>query len=257
MHEIDRMEPISSEEPPAATDWKLAAEKLTRVNQDLEHFAYAASHDLQEPLRTILLSAQLLQSKLADSPEAGSINAIVCAGNRMMALLGDLRMFLHSGREPAAERPAIPLNLVAQHVLENLAAAIEDAQATITVDPLPHARVEQSHFAQILQNLISNALRYRGQDPPLVWIGVDRTQNPPAFFVDDNGEGIAPEYRERIFDAFQRLYGPAIAGSGLGLTICTRLVEAYSGRIWVESSSAGGSRFLFTLPQATENSPST
>lgn len=230
--------------------WKLAAEKLVRVNEDLEYFAYAASHDLQEPLRTILLYAQLLQPRLADTADSASMETIVCAGHRMMALLKDLRTFLHSGQEIAPDRPLVPLDLIAQQAVDSLKAARDEADATITIDPLPEARVERSHFGQIVQNLVSNALRYRAGRPAEVRIGFYSGGSEIVFFVEDNGEGIAPEYRTRIFQAFQRLHGPATPGSGLGLTICARIIESYSGRIWVESSATGGSRFLFTLPNA-------
>jgi hypothetical protein len=230
-----------------------AIEQLARANRDLEHFAYAASHDLVEPLRTILLYSQLIeQRQAAHLDEAGreALDAISGGASRMMALLRDLAVLLRSGQAAGKPRKAVDLNEVVTQVLDDLRAAREEAQAAVAVDPLPTLRVEPSHFAQIVQNLVSNALRYRGGRPARIHIGVDPSGPHPAFFVEDNGEGIAEQYRERIFDAFTRLHGPRVAGSGLGLTICARLVESYGGRIWVESSPGRGSRFLFTLPEA-------
>jgi PAS domain S-box-containing protein len=234
-------------------DEKINAERLARANQDLEHFGYAASHDLQEPLRTILLYSQLFQQRHSDSlDETGrtAIQAIMSSATRMMALLKDLRVLLRSGRETDHDRPVLSSSEVAQQVLDDLRAAQEEANATVIVDPLPDLRIERSHFAQVIQNLVTNALRYRGEKPAHVHIGAERIGGRTTFFVQDRGEGIAPEYHERIFQAFQRLHGPRVAGSGLGLTICGRIVASYGGSIWVESSAGEGARFLFTLPDA-------
>jgi PAS domain S-box-containing protein len=232
-------------------DQRMSAEQLARANEDLEHFAYAASHDLQEPLRTILLYGQLLQQRYSTGLEEqgrAAVASIVNGATRLMALLSDLRSFLRVGRAPQSDKPLISLNQAVDAVLAGLEVARQEAHAEITRDALPDAYIDESHFSQILQNLVSNALRYRGGKPARVHIGF--IAKPRAFFVQDYGEGIPGEYQEKIFQAFRRLHGQRVSGSGLGLAICARIVALYGGRLWVESSPGEGSTFFFTLPDA-------
>lgn len=234
-------------------DDRAAAEELASAKEDLEYFAYAASHDLAEPLRTIRLYSQLLERQSASLDEQGrqAVSAIGAAASRMMALLTDLRALPVSAPSKPQRPEWVDSNNVVQEVLDGLRAAREEAEAVVTVDSLPALRVEPSHFAQIIQNLVGNALRYRGGRPARVRIGVDTRGAHPVFFVEDAGEGVDPKYQDAIFEAFQRLHGPRVPGTGLGLTICARTVAHYGGRIWVESSAGCGSRFLFTLPDAS------
>lgn len=234
-------------------DQRRNAESLMRANQDLEHFAYAASHDLQEPLRSMLLFAQILQQRhghLLDPEGHEVLRHILASGARMRQLLQDLKALLQSGQKPPVDLPVVDTRDVVDEVLSNLTAAVEGAGATVTIDALPNLRMERGHLSRLMQNLVSNALKYRSHRPVEVHIGGSDQGGEFVFFVRDNGIGIRGEYRETIFSAFQRLHGRDFPGSGLGLTICRRIVLHYGGRIWVEETPGGGSCFYFTAPAA-------
>jgi len=231
-------------------------EKLARSNEDLERFAFIASHDLQEPLRMITLFSQLLvrtySGKAGDDAAAaadrdGYVRNIASSAKRMRDLLSDLLAYTDIGAPSGGGQP-VDLNRTLGKVLENLKAAIAECGATIIADPLPALRVHEAHFISLFQNLIANAIKYRSEKPPEIHVSFERRNGALQFTVSDNGIGIDPEYHARIFVAFKRLHGHNIAGTGIGLAICQRVVDRYRGRIWVESRSGEGAAFIFTLP---------
>ena len=234
-------------------DQKKTAESLLRANRDLEHFAYAASHDLQEPLRTIMLYAQLIQKRnlqQLDEDGRSALESIVHGAGRMSALLHDLRSYLRSAQPANEDLPLISGEDVLRKVLEDVKAATEESGASVTADRLPELRADPWHLTQIFQNLIVNAIKYRGPRRPAIHVGVDTSLSQWTFSVSDNGEGIDAGHRQTIFETFHRLHGQSQSGSGLGLAICARIVENYRGKIWVDSHLGIGSVFYFTVPDA-------
>jgi len=230
-------------------------EDLRRANQDLEAFAYSASHDLQEPLRNVSLSAQLLQRALhgvAVPEEAEKFLAGILSGaQRMERLVRDLLAYARAARPMGPPRAEVDAHGVLAGVLISLKSRIEQSRACVTSDPLPRLAIHHVHLAQLLQNLLSNALKYRSADPPRVHIAARREPGWWVFSVADNGIGIDLRYREQIFGLFKRLHArEQYPGSGLGLAVCQRIVEQYGGRIWLERSAPQeGSVFCFSLPE--------
>jgi PAS domain S-box-containing protein len=228
-------------------------EALRQSNDDLNQFAYAASHDLQEPLRMVSLYSQMLQRRYGSKLDKDAdefIGYIVGGAKRMELLLKDLLTYSQAGS--SSEGPVHPVECAAamQRVVLNLQASLEQNGANVTWDPLPIISAHEVRIVQLLQNLIGNAIKYRGADPPRIHIAAERRESDWLFAVEDNGIGIAPEYAQEIFGIFRRLHGQDYPGTGIGLAICQRIVERYGGRIWVESSLGQGARFLFTIPQA-------
>jgi signal transduction histidine kinase len=227
-------------------------EELVRANADLEQFAHSASHDLREPLRSIGIYSELLAKGYAhncDDRGAEFIRLIRSATVRMETLLADLLSYAHASSiseelpEPISARK--PLGAA----LENLAGAIRESGANITVGDLPAVRIRESHLAQVFQNLVGNAIKYRNDEPLRVRLDARREGNFWLFCIEDNGIGIPVEYWETIFGLFKRLHtNDKYSGTGMGLAICRRIVERYHGRIWVESEPGQGSKFLFTIP---------
>jgi PAS domain S-box-containing protein len=232
-------------------DLQRSNERLARSNEDLERFAFIASHDLQEPLRMIGIYSQLLVKKYP--PElteeaAACIDNIVGGAKRMRELLADLLAFTEIGGRPEDPPKPVDLNVIVENVIENLTASIEETGAVITFDPLPVLVAHDSHFVSLFQNLVGNALKYRGERSPRIHISVSDQGGQLRISVADNGAGIAPQYHDKIFVAFKRLHGKTIPGTGIGLAICQRVVQRYGGRIWVDSEVGKGSTFIFTLP---------
>lgn len=232
-------------------DLQRSNETLALTNQDLERFAFIASHDLQEPLRMITAYSQLLIKSHAGEfdREAGTfVDNIVSGTTRMRELLSDLLAYteLRSRNEEPLE--LVDLNAVLENVRQNLQAAIAESGAAVTSERLPVIRAYRAHFQPLFQNLIANAIKYRSARPPRIHVSVQEKDGELRFSVADNGIGIEPEYHKKIFEVFRRLHGAKIPGTGVGLAICQRIVERYGGRIWVESQPGKGSRFLFTLP---------
>jgi len=224
---------------------------LARSNEDLERFAFVASHDLQEPLRMITTYAQLLAQKydgLLDQDAALFVGNIVDGSTHMRDLLADLLGYTELATRPLGPAEAVDLNAVLETVKQNLKALIDESEAVLTADPLPVVSGHPSHFIPLFQNLVANAIRYRGECPPRIHIAVQSMGNQIRFAVSDNGIGIAPEHHLQIFEPFKRLHGKNIPGTGIGLAICKRVVERYGGRIWVESKAGEGATFLFSLP---------
>jgi signal transduction histidine kinase len=240
------------------SDLAQSNEKLARSNEDLERFAFVASHDLQEPLRMLTLFSQLLVRTYSGPAGSGGVGEeaggyvrnIVAAARRMRELLSDLLAYTDIGAPAPDGAQSVDLNRTMEHVMENLRAAIEEAHAVVTWGSLPTLRVHEGHFISLFQNLISNSLKYRSEQPPLIQVAYEHAAGFLHFSVQDNGIGIDPEYHARIFVAFKRLHGQTIAGTGIGLAICQRVVDRYHGRIGVESQAGQGAKFIFILPES-------
>ena len=224
--------------------------ELSRSNRDLEQFAYVASHDLQEPLRSITGYLQLLERRYKDRLDAHADEFIAYAvegAARMQALINDLLAFSRIGSRGSPFAPA-DTQKVLDEALRNLGKAIEESGAVVTHDPLPTVNGDATQLVQLLQNLVGNAIKFRGQEPPQIHVGARPEGDQWLFSVRDNGIGIDPQYAERIFVIFQRLHlRTEYPGTGIGLAICKRIVERHGGRIWVESEQGKGATFYFTL----------
>jgi PAS domain S-box-containing protein len=229
-----------------------ANEALRQSNDDLSQFAYAASHDLQEPLRMVALYGQLFQKRYAgqlDQEADRSLGFIIEGARRMELLLRDLLVYSQMGSD---QEPAVQVDCVEalSKVTLNLQAGIEQNKAVVSWTRLPRVKAHEFRIVQLFQNLIGNAIKYRGADPPIICITAERQGTTWLFCVEDNGIGIEPEYAQQVFGIFKRLHGHRFPGTGIGLAICQRIIERYGGQIWVEPGARGGSRFCFTLPQA-------
>lgn len=216
---------------------------------ELEMFAYVASHDLQEPLRMITSYTQLLARRYGEKLDADAdefIRFIVDGTLRMQALIRDLLEYSRVGSRELNFR-ATDCEQVLQQVLTDLKALQEETGAVVTHDPLPTVLADESQMTQLFQNLITNAIKFRGPEVPVVHLGAEPVSGGWRLSVRDNGIGIEPAYRERVFEAFQRLHSREYPGTGVGLAICQRIADRHGGRIWVESAPGRGSTFFFTL----------
>jgi signal transduction histidine kinase len=229
--------------------------ELQRSNTELEQFAYVASHDLQEPLRKVASFSQLLQRRYAGKLDARAdqyIEFAVDGAKRMQALINDLLAYSRVGRsdrEPALVSSDVALT----QARANLAEQIEETGATIETGHLPLVLAELPLLIAVFQNLLSNALKFSGGKPPRVVVTVGRDEPFWLFSFSDNGIGIEPEYSERIFVIFQRLHErTAYTGTGIGLSMTRKIIENFGGRIWLDTSFTGGTRFFFTLPMPQE-----
>jgi len=236
----------------------MRTEDLARSNAELEQFASVASHDLQEPLRMVTTYLELLRLRLGDrlDGEAGEFMDFAADGaNRMSTLIKDLLEYSRVGTRGMPFRP-VNFEVVLSWTLTNLNVAIDETGAIITHDPLPTVAADETQMIQLIQNLLGNAIKFRGELPLEIQVGAERCAGSSRgeadtwlFSVRDNGIGIEPQYSERIFQIFQRLHSRhEYPGTGIGLAVCRRIVERHSGRIWVESTPDQGSTFYFTLP---------
>jgi PAS domain S-box-containing protein len=229
---------------------------LKQSNEDLEQFAYIASHDLQEPLRTIHGFTQLLAERYQNrlDEQAREFMGFVTDGaERMQILIQDL---LKYSRIQAQDLTKVSLHTeqVLEGIIKHLLLTIEEKNACVTHDPLPIIHTDKATFQHLLQNLITNALKFQGSDPPHIHISAQEHRGEWVFTVEDNGIGIRSEYFQRIFQPFKRLHSrEEYQGTGIGLAICKRIIERQGGRIWVDSEIGKGARFSFTLPKHTKD----
>jgi signal transduction histidine kinase len=239
---------------------ELQAAELARSNAELEQFAHVASHDLQEPLRTVTNFVQLLARRYRGRLDADAdefVQYIVDGTTRMARLIEDLLDFSRAGTSERAMRPTDTGDSVAKAVA-NLDLSIRGSGAIVRHDGLPTVNGDPTQLTQLFQNLIGNAIKFRGPDPPEVRVSAALRGRDWVFSVRDNGIGIEPQYAQRIFVIFQRLHGrDAYPGTGIGLSICQRIVARHGGRIWVESEPGRGSTFYFTVPAGETAAPIT
>jgi len=226
-------------------------EKLKKSNEELEQFAYVASHDLQEPLRKISSFSELLALQYKGRLDADADRYLEYITDGAFRMQTQIRELLEYSRIDRRGKEFIPTdcNEVLNSTLIYIHLAIDEAGATVTHGPLPTIKADGVQLGQVFQNLISNAVKFRGAEPPLVHISAEQREKEWVFAVKDNGIGIAPEYADRIFVMFQRLHTRTeYPGTGLGLAICKKIVERHKGRIWVESEPGKGATFYFTIP---------
>ena len=235
------------------------AKELERANLELQQMAHAASHDLLEPLRTISSFSQLVEREYQgqlDEEGRSWLEAIVQGTKRMRMLVEDLRAYTQLDARMNAF-VATNMDEVLAGAIAGLQSAIEESGAEVTHDHLPSVMGDRSELTQLFQNLIGNAIKYRGEAAPRVHVSAKRDTDNYVFSVRDNGIGIAAEYWEKIFEVFRRLHhAQDYPGTGIGLAICRRVVQRHRGQIWVESEVACGSTFRFTIPiQQSEDPP--
>lgn len=226
-------------------------EELARSNSELEQFAYVASHDLQEPLRMVSSYTQLLEQRygdLLDEKARKYVYYAVDGATRMQRLINDL---LSYSRVASRQQPLGPVDSHSAlgEALRNLSPTIEEAHALVVNDELPMVRADRSQLVQLFQNLVGNAVKFRGPESPRVHVSARRDGGEWVFCVRDNGIGIDPRHHDRVFVIFQRLHSrEEYAGTGIGLALCRRIAERHGGRIWIESEAGKGAAFFFTLP---------
>ncbi len=225
--------------------------ELTRTNEELKQFAYAASHDLREPLRTIASYTQLLDRRyheLLDGDGQEFMKYITESVQRMDLLLNDLLSYSHQfkNQQPFGN---VSTEAVLAGVVMNLDTSIKSSGAAITHDPLPEVISDFVQLGQVFQNLIANSIKYRAEEPPRIHISAEETEDDWVFSFADNGIGIEPRYHAQIFGVFKRLHGREYPGTGIGLALAKRIIERHTGRIWVESELGKGATFRFAIPK--------
>ncbi len=234
----------------AEEEIKQKTEELMRSNKELEHFAYVASHDLQEPLRTVTSYVQLLQKRYKDKLTAESnefINFAVDATARMRALINDLLSYSRVSTQQK-QFADVNINDIVKSVSMSLKPSIEKTQTSLTVDELPVVQADETQMRQLFQNLIGNAIKFKSDRKPEIKISARKKDKQYIFSVEDNGIGIAKEYETKIFQLFQRLHDRGkYPGTGIGLAICKKIVELHGGKIWIEENEQKGTTFCFTL----------
>jgi PAS domain S-box-containing protein len=238
-----------------ATEKSRAA--LAQINDELQQFTFATSHDLREPLRTINIYAQLLRRRTTgqlDEKSDECLRFVLTGTSQMERLINALLDYSKAGEVTSDPLVEVEMEAVLHSTLAILRQAIEEAAATVTHDPLPRIVGSELHIGQLLQNLISNAVKYRRIEAPRVHVSAALAECGWLFSVSDNGQGIPPDQFSNIFTAFARLHGHEYPGTGIGLATCRKIVERYGGRIWVESEVGKGSTFFFTLADASTGS---
>jgi light-regulated signal transduction histidine kinase (bacteriophytochrome) len=231
--------------------------ELRRANDDLQQFAYSASHDLQEPIRNVSIYSEMVARRYQNVMDAEGrqfLEFLRQGGRRLANLVDDLLAYVRAGSLADASE-MVDAAVVLGEVLADLAPAIRECDASITSGELPKVYLNKAHLRQLFQNLLSNALKYRNSVAPRIHVSATAEGAEWRFAVQDNGIGINPKYKETIFGVFKRLHESGkYSGTGIGLSICQRVVARYGGRIWVESDGQSGSTFLFTVPIAEPGS---
>jgi signal transduction histidine kinase len=234
------------------TERKRLHDELVVSNEDLQRFAYVAAHDLRSPLNSALnvtqLFARRVRARLSDD-EDRMLGEAIAGLERLGALMQDLLAYGQAGSAPQQRKP-LPLEEPVAVAVANLQHHIEASGATVTVGRLPTLLADRTQMVIVFQNLLSNAMKYRREEPPLIRIDAVEEAGAWKVSVSDNGEGFDPAYAERIFEPFRRLHGVTVPGSGIGLATCKRIIERLGGTIWAESVAGQGSIFHFTLPAA-------
>jgi light-regulated signal transduction histidine kinase (bacteriophytochrome) len=235
-----------------ADELERANQALAESNEQLQQFAHVASHDLQAPLRRVILLCGLLRDNAKDKLDkesAESIQYVIKSANGMQRLINDL---LSYSRVDTDDQPLEPTDCAAvlNEVLTNFEETLEETSAGITYDRLPTVPAYRTQLVQLFQNLIANAINYRSDEPPRIHVAAEARENHWRFSVRDNGIGIAPEHCEQVFGMFRRLHGSERSGTGIGLATCKKIVECHGGRIWVESEPGRGSTFYFTISRS-------
>jgi signal transduction histidine kinase len=232
----------------SALERKRLHDKLNSANEDLHRFAFAASHDLQEPLRTVVSTLQMLEAELGDNrtaAETGLMELAVDAAKRMRSLISDLLAYsMASSQDRVVEM--VSADTALDGALTNLRESLEESGATVTRTPLPEIPFDRVQLGQLFQNLVGNAIKYRGEQTPAIHVQACAAGEHWIFTIRDNGKGIERRFFQTIFEPFRRLHGRDLPGTGLGLAICERIVRGFGGRIWVESEPGKGSSFSFT-----------
>lgn len=233
-------------------DLKERAEQLAHSNQELEQFAYVASHDLQEPLRAVASSCQVMQRRLSgklDEDTDEFLHFAVDGAKRMQELINDLLTFSRVGRNQSFE--SANLTEVVGHALANLRTQIEDTKAVVRIEPMPKLRCDPDQPLQLFQNLVSNGIKFCKDRMPEIRSSAVESRSTWTISVVDNGIGIPKAYQSKIFIIFQRLHRrEQFPGTGIGLAICKKIVESHGGRIWDESEGGNGSAFRFTISKS-------
>jgi signal transduction histidine kinase len=225
-------------------------QELSRSNQDLQQFAYVASHDMQEPLRMIKSFLQLLEQQYRGKLDAKAdeyIHYAVDGADRMSRLISDLLAYARVGTQGEAFKEW-DCNMVLRQVLENLQTLIRESGAVVDSEPLPTVMGDLTQLTQLFQNLVGNAMKFRDERSPVVHVGARQLDKEWEFSIRDNGIGIDPGQSDRLFMMFQRLHDHSkYPGTGIGLATCRKIVERHGGRIWVQSRPGEGSTFFFTI----------
>jgi PAS domain S-box-containing protein len=238
------------------TERKRAEAALLRLNEDLKQFTYAATHDVREPLRMITVYAQMLERKLGtdgDGELKDYLSHIVIGAKRIGRLIDGLLEYSRVGELESTPPTSVDTQIALQEALDDLQIAISESKAEVASVPLPRVLADHVHVRQLFQNLIGNALKYRQRNStPKISIRTHHDAESWIFSVKDSGIGIDSAHHEKIFVPFKRLHNSEVAGVGIGLATCKRIVERYNGRIWVESQPGNGATFYFSLPAAEE-----
>jgi light-regulated signal transduction histidine kinase (bacteriophytochrome) len=243
---------VITEKIKAQEDLRKLNKRLTESNKELEQFAYVASHDLQEPLRMVSSFLQLLEKKYNEQLDDSAhqyIHFAVDGSERMKTLINDLLKFSRVGTT-VEENSEVDCNMLLKNVIKVYEQKINENEAKIRVRELPVIKGNRTQLEQLFQNLIGNALKYRGKDAPCIEIGANEEGAGWVFHVKDNGIGIEKKFYEKVFVIFQRLHGKnEYGGTGIGLAICKKIVERHGGKIWIESEPGSGTTFYFSFPK--------
>ena len=252
---VSELEQAEEERKRAEEALQRTMAELERSNAELEQFAYIISHDLQEPLRMVASYTQLLEKRYKGSLDADAEEFIAYAVDGARRMQNMIQSLLSYSRVGTRGKPFEPTECesVFEQALANLKLTIDESGAGVTHDPLPRVMADETQLIQLFQNLLANAIKFRGEEQPRIHVSAKEDSNDCLFSLSDNGIGINPEYFDRIFVIFQRLHGrEEYPGTGIGLSVCKRIVERHGGRIWVESQPGEGSTFHFAIPKGGE-----